>query len=412
MTAPGDERYEAAMRRALELAARGPLVGGNPQVGCVVLDPEGTIVAEGWHHGAGTPHAEIDALSKIDSARGLTAVVTLEPCNHTGRTGPCSEALIAAGVAKVVYAVADPGPVEGGGAERLRAAGVEVEQGVLADEATEFLLPWLTATRRRTPWVTVKWASTLDGRAAAADGSSQWITGPESRERVHEQRAASDAILVGTGTVLADDPTLTARTESGELREHQPLPVVIGERAIPGDARLWEHPRGVLESGTRDLREVMSWLFEQGVRRAYVEGGPTLASAIVTSGLADEYLIYLAPKLLGGPLLALGDIGQHFPDTDPAYKGADSLVLLAHVAQLVRAQDFSIEDVDATVAAQAPKLGPHRDAMRANLARALGIEVEQVGVKTTTTEHLGFVGRKEGIEAFAVALLDGRCRGS
>ncbi|HQG69348.1 MAG TPA: bifunctional diaminohydroxyphosphoribosylaminopyrimidine deaminase/5-amino-6-(5-phosphoribosylamino)uracil reductase RibD [Rhodoglobus sp.] len=309
MTAPGDERYEAAMRRALELAARGPLVGGNPQVGCVVLDPEGTIVSEGWHHGAGTPHAEIDALSKIDSARGLTAVVTLEPCNHTGRTGPCSEALIAAGVAKVVYAVADPGPVEGGGAERLRAAGVEVEQGVLADEATEFLLPWLTATRRRTPWVTVKWASTLDGRAAAADGSSQWITGPESRERVHEQRAASDAILVGTGTVLADDPTLTARTESGELREHQPLPVVIGERAIPGDARLWEHPRGVLESGTRDLREVMSWLFEQGVRRAYVEGGPTLASAIVTSGLADEYLIYLAPKLLGGPLLALGDIG-------------------------------------------------------------------------------------------------------
>ncbi|MFM9876458.1 MAG: RibD family protein, partial [Rhodoglobus sp.] len=176
-------------------------------------------------------------------------------------------------------------------------------------EATEFLLPWLTAARRRTPWVTVKWAASLDGRAAAADGTSQWITGPEARERVHQQRAASDAILVGTGTVLADDPTLTARTGTGELLEHQPLPVVVGQRPIPGGAKLWEHPRGVLETGTRDVAEIMPWLFEQGVRRAYVEGGPTLISAIVAASLADEYLIYLAPKLLGGPQLALGDIG-------------------------------------------------------------------------------------------------------
>ena len=309
MTARSDERYDPAMLRALELAALGPLVGGNPQVGCVLIDPDGAIVAEGWHHGAGTPHAEIVALSQVDDASGLTAVVTLEPCNHRGRTGPCSEALIAAGVAKVVYAIGEPGPAEGGGADRLREAGVEVESGVLAGEATEFLLPWLTAARRRTPWVTVKWAASLDGRAAAADGTSQWITGPESRERVHLQRAASDAILVGTGTVLADDPTLTARTAAGELLEHQPLPVVVGHRPIPGDAKLWEHPRGVLETGTRDVAEIMPWLFEQGVRRAYVEGGPTLISAIVAAGFADEYLIYLAPKLLGGPQLALGDIG-------------------------------------------------------------------------------------------------------
>lgn len=216
---------------------------------------------------------------------------------------------MAAGVARVIYALADPGETEGGGAERLRAAGVEVTGGVLADEAGAFLKPWLTATRRRTPWVTVKWGASLDGRAAAADGTSQWITGTAARQRVHEQRAQNDAILVGTGTVLADDPSLTARGDGGELLPEQPLPVVIGERAIPGTAKLWDHPRGVLESGSRDLPTVLSWLFEQGIRRVFVEGGPTLASAFITAGLVDEYLIYLAPKLIGGPMLAVGDIG-------------------------------------------------------------------------------------------------------
>lgn len=306
---PAADGLETAMRRALELAAHGPLTGGNPRVGCVLLDPQGHIVAEGWHRGAGTPHAEVDALSKVAEASGLTAVVTLEPCNHTGRTGPCAEALIAAGVSRVVYALDDPGETEGGGAERLRAAGIEVEGGVLAGEAEAFLHDWLTATRRRTPWVTVKWGASLDGRAAATDGTSQWITGTAARQRVHEQRAQSDAILVGTGTVLADDPSLTARGDGGELLETQPLPVVIGERAIPGTAKLWDHPRGVLESGSRDLPTVLTWLFEQGIRRVFVEGGPTLASAFIAAGLVDEYLIYLAPKLIGGPKLAVGDIG-------------------------------------------------------------------------------------------------------
>jgi len=301
--------YDTAMKRALVLAANGPATGVNPQVGCVLFDDAGTIVAEGWHRGSGTPHAEVDALSKVADANGLTAVVTLEPCNHTGRTGPCSVALIEAGVARVVYAISDPGVESSGGAERLRAAGVDVISGVLAAEASEFLRPWLTAVRLRRPFVTVKWASTLDGRAAAADGSSQWITGTASRQRVHEQRAASDAILVGTGTVLADDPTLTARGDAGELMPTQPLPVVIGTRPIPGDAKLWDHPRGIVETGSRDLPEILGWLFEQGIRRAFVEGGPTLASAFVAAGLADEYLIYLAPKLLGGDGLAIGDIG-------------------------------------------------------------------------------------------------------
>lgn len=310
----GAALFAPAMARALELASRGPIVGGNPQVGCVILDAVGATVAEGWHRGAGTPHAEVDALSRLPErdgprAAGLTAVVTLEPCNHQGRTGPCSVALIEAGIERVVYAVADPGQNAGGGADRLAAAGVETIAGVLAEQAEHFLHSWLTASRNRRPYVTLKWASSLDGRTAASDGTSRWITGTASRQRVHEQRAASDAILVGTGTVLADDPTLTARGDGGELMPDQPLPIVIGERPIPADAALWEHPRGVIETGTRDLGEVLSWMWEQGIHRAYVEGGPTLATAFVAAGLVDEYLVYLAPKLIGGPHTAIGDIG-------------------------------------------------------------------------------------------------------
>ena len=309
----------AAMRRALSLAQHGPVTGGNPQVGCVLIDAHGEIVAEGWHRGAGTAHAEVDALSQLDRAStphregavaaGLTAVVTLEPCNHTGRTGPCAQALIEAGVSRVVYAIDDPDPRAGGGAERLRAAGIAVAGGLLADEATELLTPWLTSVREGRPWVTVKWASTLDGRAAAADGSSQWITSTASRQRVHEQRAAHDAIAVGTGTVLADDPSLTARGDGGELLAHQPVPVVFGETAVPPTARLREHPAGLIEVGHRDLDSALRGLAERGVRRLYVEGGPTLASAFLRAGLADEVLVYLAPLLLGGPRVALDDLG-------------------------------------------------------------------------------------------------------
>jgi len=311
---------ESAMRHALDLASRGPATGPNPQVGAVILDASGAIVAEGWHRGAGTAHAEVDALSKlpkrlddagveVPDARGLTAVVTLEPCNHTGRTGPCSVALIEAGIAEVYFAVQDPSPIAGGGAERLAAAGVSVTGGVLAAEAAAFQHEWLTSAKLRRPYVTVKWASTLDGRAAAADGTSQWITGTAARQRVHEQRAASDAVLVGTGTVLADDPSLTARGDAGELMEHQPVPVVIGERPIAASAKLREHPAGLVETLSRDLPTVLAGLFERGIRRAYVEGGPTLASAFVAADLVDEYAIYLAPALLGGDRVAIGDIG-------------------------------------------------------------------------------------------------------
>ncbi len=309
-SAPVSERETDAMRRALELAEQGPVTGGNPRVGCVLLTPDGRIAAEGWHRGAGTPHAEVDALSKLGGdASGLTAVVTLEPCNHWGRTGPCSEALIAAGVARVVYGVSDPGARSAGGAERLREAGVAVTGGVLAHDIEEFLGPWLASVRRGRPWVTVKWASTLDGRAAAADGSSQWITGTAARQRVHEERATSDAILVGIGTVIADDPSLTARGDAGELLAHQPVPVVVGERPTPADAALRRHPAGVIETRSRDLATILAGLNERGLRRVYVEGGPTLASAVVAAGLADAYSVYLAPALLGGDRLAIGELG-------------------------------------------------------------------------------------------------------
>lgn len=300
---------EKAMRHALDLASRGPATGENPQVGCVLLDKSGTVVAEGWHRGVGTPHAEVDALGKVGDATGLTAVVTLEPCNHTGHTGPCSRALIDAGISEVFYAVTDPSPLAGGGAERLAEAGVTVTGGILRAEAEEFQHEWLTSARLRRPYVIVKWASTLDGRTAAQDGTSQWITGTAARQRVHEQRSASDAILVGTGTVAADDPSLTARGDAGELMPHQPIAVVVGNRPVPRDAKLHAHPGGLIELHTHDLHEVMRDLFDRGLRRVFVEGGPTLESALIAADLVDEYAIYFAPALLGGDQLAIGDIG-------------------------------------------------------------------------------------------------------
>ena len=303
------ESERRAMARALALAVRGPR-GANPQVGAVFLSPAGDIIAEGWHHGAGTAHAEVDALSRLEpgAARGATAVVTLEPCNHTGRTGPCALALIEAGVSRVVYALDDPGAVSGGGADRLRAAGIEVEAGEQADAAHTVIADWLTAQRLGRPHVTVKWAQSLDGRAAANDGTSQWITGPEARADVHRRRAASGAIVVGTGTLLADDPSLTAR-DGDALLPDQPIPVVIGARGIPADAAIHRHPHPPLHFDTHDLHAVLAELHRCGIQRVFVEGGPTLASAFVSAGLADEILAYIAPVLLGGERLALTDIG-------------------------------------------------------------------------------------------------------
>ena len=307
MAATAVER--AAMTHALEIARRGPR-GLNPQVGAVILSPTGETLAEGWHRGAGTPHAEVDALSKLAAGqlRGATAVVTLEPCNHTGRTGPCAQALIDAGVSRVLYALDDPGAHSGGGAERMRAAGLDVVAGEQAGAAHALIEDWLTVQRLGRPHVTVKWAQSLDGRASAADGSSQWITGPAARADVHRRRAAADAIVVGTGTVLADDPALTAR-DGDDLLPHQPIPVVIGARETPADAAVRRHPHEPLFFAGHDLAAVLEDLRERGIQQVFVEGGPTLASAFLAAGLVDELLAYLAPVLIGGPKLALTDIG-------------------------------------------------------------------------------------------------------
>jgi diaminohydroxyphosphoribosylaminopyrimidine deaminase/5-amino-6-(5-phosphoribosylamino)uracil reductase len=298
------------MRRALELALLGPAHGVNPQVGAVILDSDLNIIAEGFHRGSGTAHAEVDALSKLDSMpAGATAVVTLEPCNHTGKTGPCAQALIEAGVSRVVYASNDPGEASAGGAATLRAAGIEVVSGVLQAEADDQLRVWLTANRRKRPFVTLKWATSVDGRAAANDGTSKWISGAESRADSHKRRSEVDAILVGTATVIADDPELTARKPDGSLYEHQPLRVIIGERELPIDARVFNDDAQTLQLRTHSLHGILEALWQEGIKHVWVEGGPTVASHFVRLGLVDEFLIYLAPLLLGGDRTAIRDIG-------------------------------------------------------------------------------------------------------
>ncbi len=301
----------AAMDRALALAALGPARGPNPQVGCVLLGPDGAVLGEGRHAGAGTPHAEPAAVAAAASAdlRGAVVVVTLEPCNHTGRTGPCSELLLERGVSRVVYAVGDPDPVAAGGAERLRSAGVEVLGGVRASEGEGLLEVWLHAIRRGRPFVTLKLATTLDGRVAAADGSSRWITSAESRAHAHGLRAAVDAIAVGTGTVLADDPALTARAEDGSLVEPQPLRVVVGERDVPGTARLRGPGGELVQLRTRDPIEVLRALHTRQVRHLLVEGGPVLATAFLRAGVVDRVHAYVAPALLGSGRAAVDDLG-------------------------------------------------------------------------------------------------------
>lgn len=304
---------EAAMRRALALAAQGPAYGPNPRVGCVLLDPGGQPVAEGFHRGAGTPHAEAAALAAARARgvdpRGTTAVVTLEPCAHHGRTGPCADALIDAGVAAVYVAVTDPNPVATGGAARLRAAGIEVTTGIVADEGEELLRQWLHAVRTGRPYVTLKLATSLDGRVAATDGTSRWITGPQARAHAHTVRAQVDAIAVGTGTAVTDDPSLTARTIEGGLFEHQPLRVVVGRRAVPDNARLRGPGGALLHLPEHDLGAVLRELAEREVRHLLVEGGPTLATALLAADAVDELHAYVAPVLLGAGATAVGDLG-------------------------------------------------------------------------------------------------------
>lgn len=328
-----------AMRRAVALAARAlGATSPNPVVGCVILDAAGQPAGEGFHQRAGGPHAEIHALRAAgDRARGGTAYVTLEPCDHTGRTGPCAQALVEAGIARVVYAVGDPNPQATGGADTLRTAGVRVEQGLLAEEAEAGNAAWLTSVRLGRPHVLWKYAATLDGRSAAADTSSRWITSAESRADVHRLRAEADAVVVGSGTARADDPHLAVRDIAGAV---QPLRVVVdtGATAVRPGARVLDDAAPTLiavadDADTTHLKAagpggdtvdvvrlprdgrglsvpaLLAALHARGVRSVLLEGGPTLAGAFVAAGAVDKVVGYLAPVLLGAGPAALGDAG-------------------------------------------------------------------------------------------------------
>ncbi|MEP6832053.1 MAG: bifunctional diaminohydroxyphosphoribosylaminopyrimidine deaminase/5-amino-6-(5-phosphoribosylamino)uracil reductase RibD [Gemmatimonas sp.] len=310
------------MRRALALAERGAAnVAPNPMVGAVVAVGE-RVVGEGWHAEYGTDHAEVVALRNAgEHARGATLYVTLEPCNHTGNTPPCVNAIIAAGIKRVVFAIADPNPIAQGGAAALRAAGIEVESGVLAEQATELNQPFLFAARGATrPWVTLKLALSLDGAVVDASRERGWLTGPRAQKAVHFMRARADAIGIGIGTALADDPRLTIR--DAPAPRVSPARVVFDRAArLPLDGQLVKSARTtrliVLAAGRSPSREsalaaagveviravditaALTALRERGVRHLLVEGGAVVASALMAASLVDRLIIFQAPVILG-----------------------------------------------------------------------------------------------------------------
>ena len=310
---PSADPMDLAVRAAL----RG-VRGANPLVGAVLTDEAGRVLAVGHHRGRGTAHAEVDALTRWRAARaadpalaaldpaGLTLHVTLEPCDHTGSTGPCSQAVLDAGIGALRYAVADPTGHDGGGAARLAAHGVHVTGPTGEAAALALTARWREVRDAGRPWVTGHLAQSLDGHAAAADGTSQWITGPDSRVHAHEVRSRVDAIVVGTGTVLADDPRLTARDAAGAELAHQPVPVVQGHRPVPDGAALRTHPV-VLEVPDHDPHAVLAalaahpgpWPHGRRAEHVLIEGGPRVLGAWLRAGLVDELMVYTAPLLLG-----------------------------------------------------------------------------------------------------------------
>jgi diaminohydroxyphosphoribosylaminopyrimidine deaminase/5-amino-6-(5-phosphoribosylamino)uracil reductase len=309
---PADEAF---LRRTLELAERGRRTAApNPLVGCVLVR-DGEVLSEGWHERPGAEHAEAMALRLAGDARGATAYVGLEPCSHHGRTPPCADALIDAGIARVVAAARDPNPlVNGEGAERLRAAGVafDVAPGELAAAARRQNAAFRAAHLLGRPHVTYKAAASMDGRTATAGGESQWISSPESRRVVHEWRAAAGAVAVGSGTALRDRPQLTAR-DVDPPAERQPLRVVFdrGGRIDPGE---WD---GVVATG--DAAQELAGLLDRGVTSVLVEGGATFAAGLLEAGLIDRVAVFVAPIVLGdGPGLFAGWAAQELADAPRA----------------------------------------------------------------------------------------------
>jgi diaminohydroxyphosphoribosylaminopyrimidine deaminase/5-amino-6-(5-phosphoribosylamino)uracil reductase len=326
---PGAEHIRP-LRRAMDLALNGlGLAAPNPMVGAVVVNG-GLVVGEGWHEGPGTPHAEVNALAAAgDRSRGGTLYVTLEPCSHHGRTPPCAPAVIEAGITRVVAGVGDPNPaVDGRGFAMLREAGLQVAEGVLVAECEELIAGFAQHVRTGLPFVVLKMAASLDGKVAARDGSSRWITGEAAREDVHRLRAASGAIVVGAGTAAVDDPSLTVRLSgyrgrpplrvlldatgrtpaTGSLFEPTAPTLVATTGGSPWEARrAWEEAGAevlVIDEPATDgrvpLRPLMEALGKREIQQVLIEGGPTVASAAIEEGVVDRLVLYLAPKLIGG----------------------------------------------------------------------------------------------------------------
>jgi diaminohydroxyphosphoribosylaminopyrimidine deaminase / 5-amino-6-(5-phosphoribosylamino)uracil reductase len=355
-----------AMRAALGLARRGlGNVWPNPAVGCVIV-AQGRIVGRGWTQPGGRPHAETEALGRAgELARGAAACVTLEPCAHWGQTPPCAEALIGAGIAYVAAALEDPDPrVAGAGLARLREAGVAVAAGLCAEEAAEINAGFLCRVRQGRPLVTLKLATTLDGHIATAAGESRWITGIAARERAHLLRAGHDAVMVGTGTLVADDPDLTCRLPG--LHDRSPLRVVLDRRLrLPAAARVFAAPRtwvvaapgadparraalaaaGIevievaADKTSLDLAAVLAALGGRGVTRLLVEGGARLAAALLRAGLVDRLVWFHAPRLLGGDgLPAVAPLGLAALADAPAFEPLSSERVGEDVMTLLRAR--------------------------------------------------------------------------
>ncbi|ALE91914.1 riboflavin biosynthesis protein RibD [Arthrobacter alpinus] len=320
-----DEHFSDAEVVGMETAisaARQGVRGANPLVGAVIIDADGTVLAIGHHLGAGTPHAEADAIASLRGTRrdlsAATIIVTLEPCNHRGRMGPCTQAILDAGIGNVVFAVADPHVPAAGGAQRLRREGINVRSGLLAQEARELNKQWFVAVAQGRPFVTARLAQTVDGRIAAEDGTSQWITSVQSRRDSHTLRARVDAIVVGTGTVLADNPRLTARDDAGMETAKQPLRVVMGMRVTAADAAVRgaagsdasaEANGGFVQLHTHDPAVVLAELQARGIGHLMIEGGSRINAAFLAAGLVDELIVYLAPTLLGSGIPALKNLG-------------------------------------------------------------------------------------------------------
>ena len=324
---------QSAMLHAIGLAEKAlGKTAPNPVVGAVIIDAAGDIVGEGFHDRMLSPnHAEIVAIKAAgNKSRGATMVVTLEPCNHTGSTAPCTQAVIDAGISTVVFALKDPNSHAAGGEEVLRSAGITVQSGICEKEAAYSNRAWLMKIAKTRPYFTWKVAATLDGKVAALDGSSKWITNTESRHDVQILRRSVDAILVGTNTVIVDDPHLMPRGNFFGYTTN-PLRVIFGERELPATAKIFDNAARSLVVKSKDLDQLVKSLNQHGVNHVLVEAGPTLATAMLEAGLLDELVIYQAPSIMGMGKTFIGDLGA---------KTIDHRVVMDHVSTQILNSDI------------------------------------------------------------------------